>query len=291
MSKKKGSAAPPPPAVEQEPKKRAIDFRWIPIDFLVPNTWNPNHQDDLTFNLLQDEIAETGLIDPVEVVPLEDGMYRIIGGEHRWRAAKNLGHEEVPCIVLTEAKWTDEDLQKFVTVRLNVIHGKLDPDKFLVLYKDMAAKYGEEAMQRMMGYADSQKFQKMLGWVKKGLKDSLPKEMAKDVEEATKEVKSVEDLGRIIQELFNKYGETVNQSFMVFTFGKQQHIYIGMDAKMRRAMDKVMECCRLLGQDINDFMKPVVDECLKKAVSSIEEKKQADAVSGSAPVAVIKTGW
>lgn len=271
----------------EELKKRPIRFEYLNIDLIVPNAWNPNAQDELTFNLLQDEIAEVGLIDPIEVVPLEDGMFRIIGGEHRWRAAKNLGYFEVPCIILTDNKWTEEDLQKFVTVRLNVIHGKLDPEKFLTLYKEMAGKYGEEAMQRMMGYADSKAFQRTLGWVKKGLKESLPKEMAKEVEDATKEVKSVADLEKIIQDLFNKYGETVNQSFMVFTYGKQQHIYIQMSAKLRRAMDKVMTFSNVACKDINEVLERVILQALPELSRELEEVQR----SQSEAPKVIKEEW
>lgn len=303
MGRKKAVVDPPLPdevipevelgvePVAPEAKKRSIAFKWVPIDQVVPNAWNINVQDDITFNLLQDEIAEVGLIDPIEVVPTEDDVYVILGGEHRWRAAKNLGHVEVPCILLTDTKWKDVDLQKFVTVRLNVIHGKVDSDKFVVLYNEMAAKYGQDAMQRLMGYADTQQFQKLLGWVKKGLKQSLPKEMAQEVEEATKDVKSVQDLQNIIQELFQKYGDTISQSFMVFTYGKQQHIYVSMDAKMRRSMDRVMECCRFTGQDMNDFLRPLFDDFAKKAAIEIERKKQVDAVHGPTNVASDKPEW
>jgi hypothetical protein len=294
MGRKKAVAEaqiPETAEVSSEPKKRNIDFKWVPIDRIIPNSWNVNTQDDLTFNLLQDEIAEVGLIDPLEVVPMEDDVYVILGGEHRWRAAKNLGYEEVPCIILTDTKWADQDLCRFVTVRLNVIHGKVDGDKFVVLYNDLAQKYGADSMQRLMGYTDTQQFQKMLGWVKKGLKQSLPKEMAQQVDEATKEVKSVADLSRIIQEMFNKYGETLSQDFMVFTYGKQSHIYVAMSAQMRRSMDRVMECCRFTGQSINDFLKPVFDECARKAVVEIEGKKQEEAVKGPSDVASAKPEW
>jgi hypothetical protein len=294
MGRKKASVEAQEPEtakVSADPKKRNIDFKWVPIDQIIPNSWNVNTQDEITFNILQDEIAEVGLIDPIEVVALEEDVYVILGGEHRWRAAKNLGFEEVPCILLTDTKWKDQDLQKFVTVRLNVIHGKVDSDKFVVLYNELAQKYGADSMQRLMGYADTQQFQKMLGWVKKGLKQSLPKEMGQQIEDATKEVKSVADLSKIIQDLFNKYGETVNQSFMVFTYGKQQHVYIAMDAKLRKSMDRVMECCRFTGQDINDFLRPIFDEFTKKAAIDIERKKQEEAVNGSSAVASAKPEW
>lgn len=271
--------------------KRPIDFQYLPIDLIVPNPWNPNVQDEITFNLLQDEIAEVGLIDPIEVVPLDDGTYMILGGEHRWRAAKALGHEEIPSILLTDEKWKDEDLRRFITVRLNVIHGKLDPDKFMTLYRGLSSKYGEESMQRMLGYSDSKAFQKMLGWAKKNLKASLPKEMAGEVDAAIKDVKNVADLSNIVQEMFQRYGETMNQSFMIFTHGKQQHLFIALDAKGRRAMDRVLQCCKLLGQDINEFFRPILDECSKRASIEIEKKKQEEAASGSTSVADPKSEW
>jgi len=281
---KKRSAEPPTPT------KRAIDFQWLPIDKLIPNAWNPNKEDDLTFNLLKDEIAEVGFVDPIQVVALDDGTYLILGGEHRWRAASDLGHEEVPCVLLTDTKFKETDLQKFVTVRWNAIHGKLDPEKFLALYKEMASKYGEEPMQRLLGYSDSKAFQRMLGWVKKGIKESLPKEMAGDVDKAMKETKTMADLGNVIQDLFQKYGETCSQSFLVFDYGKQRHVYIACDAKMRRSLDRFLESCRILGCDINEAMRPVIDEFTKKAAIEVERKMQDEAVGGSSTSSVAGKG-
>jgi hypothetical protein len=280
--------APEPVGADE---KRRLDMRYIPIDLIIPNSWNANVMDDLTFNRLQDEIAEVGFIDPLEVVPNDEGFFVIIGGEHRWRSAKNLGFTEVPCVVLGDAKWKDQDLQKFVTVRLNVIHGGLDPDKFVVLYNEMADKYGADSIQHLMGMTDTQKFQKMLGWVKKGLKTSLPKEMATQIDDATKEVKSVADLSRIIQELFNRYGETVNQSFMVFVYGKQQHIYVQMDVKMRRAMEQVMEASRVLNKDINELLLPVFEGLAKSTNIQIEAQKMSEALNPAGPVAQKKEEW
>ncbi len=285
MARKKNE----PDVTPVEPK-RPIQFKYLPIDLLVPNTWNINVQDELTFARLQDEIAEVGMIDPVEVVPTLEGLFVIIGGEHRWRAAKNLNHEEVPCVILTDEKWADGDLQKFVSVRMNVIHGKVDADKFVILYNEMANKYGADSLQRLLGYTDSRGFQKMLGWVKKGLKQSLPKEMAGEIEEATKEATSIADVSRIVQELFQKYGDTLASSFMVFTYGKQAHIYVKMSAKMRRSMDRVMEFCRTTGQDINQVMAPAVDECVRKATVELE-KARAETKEAPPVVAADTPEW
>jgi ParB-like chromosome segregation protein Spo0J len=256
------------------------DLKYLPVDLLVPNSWNPQDQDEVTFQRLVDEVKpdSTGFIDVVQVVAMEDGTYRILGGEHRWMAAKAADIEEVPCIVLQGEKWKDEDLQKFVTVRLNTIRGKIDPEKFLKLYREMAEKYGTEALQGLMGYTDQKAFQRLVDGVKKGMRKSLPKDMSDEFEAKAKEAKTVEDLQKIIQTLFTKYGDTVKHSFMIFTHGKQEHIYITMDRKMVRAMTKVAEYCKLTGADINEFMAPITNEYMKEATKRLAaEKKDQEA--------------
>lgn len=253
---------------------KKLDLRYIPIDLIHPNDWNPQGQDELTFQRLCDEIRDVGFVDPLEVVPMDDGTYRIIGGEHRWQAAKVVGLEELPCAVMMDAKWQDEDLQKFATVRLNVLKGKLDPEKFAKLYGEMAEKYGAEALQQLMGYVDTKGFQKLVGDVKRGMKKSLPKELQDEFDEKAKDAKTVEDLSNIIQHLFAKHGDTVSLSYMVFTYGKSEHVYVQMNSKAKKALDKVLSYCRSTDLDINDFLAPVIEEAGKKALKELEKAKR-----------------
>lgn len=237
-----------------------VDLKHLPIDLIVPNAWNPQKQDELTFQRLCDEIRDVGFVDPLEVVPMDDGTYRILGGEHRWQAAKLVGLDEVPCVVLVDKKWQDEDLQKFTTIRLNVLKGKMDPEKFAKLYGEMADKYGAESLQQLMGYVDTKGFQKLVGDVKRGMKKSLPKELQDEFDEKAKEAKTVEDLSNIIQHLFAKHGDTVNLSFMIFSYGKQEHIYLQMDRETKKAVDKIIAYCKQTEQDINDVIGPVLKD-------------------------------
>jgi len=250
-----------------------VELKHIPIDLICPNSWNPQSQDEITFQRLVDEIRDVGFLDPLEVVPLDDGTYRIIGGEHRWQAAKVIGLEELPCSVLVDAKWQDEDLQKFVTVRLNVLKGKLDPEKFAKLYGEMATKYGADALQQLMGYTDTKAFQKVVGDVKRGLKKSLPKDLQDEFDEKAKEAKTVEDLSNILQHLFAKHGDTVNLSFMVFSFGKQEHTYVQMNRQTKKALDKVLAYCRHANEDINDFLAPLIEEAGKQALLGLDRAR------------------
>lgn len=157
---------------------------------------------------------------------------------------------------------------KLVTVRLNTISGKLDPEKFSKLYEEMATKYGAESLQTLFGFSDANALAKALGGLKDSLKKALPKAMHGAIDAAAKEAKSIQDLSSIVQHLFQKYGDTViDLSFMVFAYNKSNHIYITMSKDMRKSMDKVLNYCQKTKQDINVVLAPMIDEWAKTAES------------------------
>ncbi|MGB5215076.1 MAG: ParB/RepB/Spo0J family partition protein, partial [Anderseniella sp.] len=204
-----------------------LDVRELDIESIESNAWNPNKMGEDAFNRLVKEIEDVGFLDPVQVVELDTGKFRLLGGEHRLEAMRTLGRASVPAVVLKGEKWKDEDLQKMVTVRLNVLKGNLDPGRMALLYDEMAAKYGDDALQDLFAYTDKGAFDKMLAGIQRGLKSAgLPKQAQKKFNAATKEIKSVEDLSMILNDMFSKYGDTVEQDFMVFTYGKKDHVYV-----------------------------------------------------------------
>ncbi|MFN4337340.1 MAG: ParB/RepB/Spo0J family partition protein, partial [Candidatus Nitrosocaldus sp.] len=93
---------------------------WISIDLLHEDKNNPNAMDEYEFNALVREISLHGIIQPIITrlcrCDLIDGEHRcIVGGEHRWRAARQLMMKEVPCIDISI-----DDLQaKILMVNLN----------------------------------------------------------------------------------------------------------------------------------------------------------------------------
>ena len=214
----------------------------IDIDKIVANEWNPNVMDDETFNRLAEEIEEVGFVDPIQVVPMENDTFRIIGGEHRWRALRILGYEEVPCVLLGDEQWKDEDLQKFVTMRLNAIRGKIDPQKFMEMYNDLADRYEEDALQALMGVADDDAWKQMTKDVRKGLKEAgAPKEVLKKFDESTKELKTVDDLSTIINKAFTEFGDTLDKNFMWFSFGTKNHLYVQCEKPTWNIVRKMMK--------------------------------------------------
>jgi hypothetical protein len=256
--------------------------RLIPIDLIDANTWNPNQQDDPTFDRLKTELEEAGrLIDPIQVVPTDNGRYMVIGGEHRYRAAMALGWKKIPGTLLTEDRWKNTDVAKFLTVKLNVLSGKLNPEKMASLYDEMAEKYGEDALQGLFSFTDADQWNKLVKGIHAGLKKSLPKPLADKFEKITKDADASVDLGKIINQLFAEYGETVDQSFMVFTYGGKEHLYVTMTEDTRKAMRKVRGYCKKNNRDINDIIAPLTEVWLKAVQQAAKTDPESDPVSSA----------
>lgn len=59
------------------------------MSLIEPNKKQPRrHFDEDKINALAESISEHGLIQPIIITPSENGMYKIVAGERRWRAAK-----------------------------------------------------------------------------------------------------------------------------------------------------------------------------------------------------------
>jgi ParB/RepB/Spo0J family partition protein len=239
----------------------------LDVDSLVPDPENPNEMDAKEFEMLVETIKEVGFLDPVTVAELSNGDYAIIGGEHRAKAARVLGMKTIPCDVVQGEKWESADLRHFQNVRLNVIHGKLNPEKMLAMYNKMASKYGDKAI-KLLGFASDTGLMKILKDVKSEMKASLPPEMAKEFEEKAKNARTVNDLEKIIRHLFEAHGDTMHYNFMVFSWGGKEHIYISLDKDVHDSMKKIMNKAKkdkinindLLGAAINDIANSITDK-------------------------------
>jgi len=70
-----------------------------PVDQIVPMVGQPRSViDPANLQELVDSIAESGVISPV-LLKREEGRYRLIAGERRWRAAKIAGLAKIPALV------------------------------------------------------------------------------------------------------------------------------------------------------------------------------------------------
>jgi len=126
-------------------------FLDIAIDRLKPNPlqprkkWNPESLAELA-----QSIRETGILQPVVVVPDEEN-YKIIVGERRWRAAKKIGLQTIPVLIrnLTEAQQHEamliENLQRedLNPIEIANAYQKMTQD-FSYTQEDVAKKVGKD---------------------------------------------------------------------------------------------------------------------------------------------------
>lgn len=112
-----------------------IEFKEIGIEELRPNPWNPNRMHPELLAKLAAEIRRKGMILPVVVRKMERG-FQIIDGEHRWRAAKQLGLKKLPCIVAE----MDESEARLKTLQLNRLRGEDDPELLARLLRELNAE-------------------------------------------------------------------------------------------------------------------------------------------------------
>jgi len=217
----------------------------IDINLLEPAEFNPNKMPDKKFNKLVERIAEQGFKDPISVVPLEDGRYRIIEGEHRWRAGKYLDMSQVPVFIHTD--W-DDDKQKFEIVKSNILKGEIDVEKFTKLVNGLNDKYENDILSDMMGFTDEAEFGKFYEKVRSGLPDEL-----KDKLDAVKdEIKTIDDLSNILNRLFREYGSTLEQGFMMFDYGGKDNIWIKCNDHLWKKVVEIKNKCTAESKDIND---------------------------------------
>lgn len=83
---------------------------------------NANRFDPARFELLKQAIRDKGFLQPVLTRPLEGNNYEIIDGHHRVRAAKELGLEKVPMVVVD----ADADEAAVLALGMNRLRGELN---------------------------------------------------------------------------------------------------------------------------------------------------------------------
>jgi ParB family transcriptional regulator, chromosome partitioning protein len=72
----------------------------IPVGKLQASPYQPRrHFDDAALEELSASIKRHGVVQPLVVTPAKDGIYTLIAGERRWRAATLAGLNTVPAII------------------------------------------------------------------------------------------------------------------------------------------------------------------------------------------------
>ena len=126
------------------------DIQEVDINLVHANLYNPNKMDSRTYKLTLKSIEEDGLIGAILVRehPDKPNEFMIIDGEHRWRAAKELGYKKIK--IEFAAKDTPEAM--ISTLRLNKTRGENDPIKEAEVIHEIHKTYSTEEIEDKLGY-------------------------------------------------------------------------------------------------------------------------------------------
>lgn len=123
----------------------------IPVGQLQASPYQPRrHFDETALAELSSSIKRHGVVQPLVVTPAKDGIYTLIAGERRWRAAQAAGLEKVPVIIRSS-----EELEQLeIALIENVQRVDLSPleqavsierlhEQFSLSYDEIAKRLGK----------------------------------------------------------------------------------------------------------------------------------------------------
>jgi ParB family transcriptional regulator, chromosome partitioning protein len=127
------------PAIKLTSMSELSETQHLRVDAIVPNryqprqTFSPHELAELTASLKQ-----SGLLQPILVRRKGDGIYELISGERRWRAAKEAGLETIQAVI---RNCGDEESVVLALVE-NLQRADLNPMEMAKAYHRMMNEYG-----------------------------------------------------------------------------------------------------------------------------------------------------
>lgn len=245
----------------------------VPLHLLQPAPWNITKPSKRSLNLLISNIREVGFIETAVVVPkttgasfvtegnhVTSGEFRILSGHDKVLAATQVGMTEIPCFILPDT--TSEETQKLLTVRMNTIKKKLDPQTFMKLYYDLASNKAEETVKSQMMFSNEEELESLLKRDIAVQRQALPTEELKEALDAQKpKIKSVEDLANVVQELASRTGSTnLDKGYAIFTYGGQESIYVAMDKELREKIHKLVDRASVENRHISEIFNETMQQ-------------------------------
>jgi len=127
------------PTTKPAPMPELPEVQHLRIDSIVPNRFQPRQVfSPQELAELSASLKQSGLLQPILVRRKGDGMYELISGERRWRAAKEAGLETVQAVI---RNCGDEESIVFSLVE-NLQREDLNPMEVARAYNRMMKEFG-----------------------------------------------------------------------------------------------------------------------------------------------------
>ncbi len=122
----------------------------VRLSEIEPNREQPRKEfDEEALSQLADSIAAHGVLQPLLVRPTQSGIYQIVAGERRWRAARLAGLTEVPALI---RELSDEETDQVALIE-NLQRENLNALETAQGYKSLMEKYSmtQEQVAEVVG--------------------------------------------------------------------------------------------------------------------------------------------
>lgn len=126
----------------------------LKITDIEPNKYQPRREFDAEkLESLAESVKEHGVIQPLIVVKNPSGLYTIVAGERRWRAAKLAGLKTVPVVI---KEYTPEQVAQIALIE-NLQREDLNPIEEALGYQSLIDEYSmtQEDISKTIGKSRS----------------------------------------------------------------------------------------------------------------------------------------
>jgi ParB family transcriptional regulator, chromosome partitioning protein len=127
------------PAIKPVSMPELPEVQHLRIDAIVPNRYQPRQSfSSQELAELTASLKQNGLLQPILVRRKGDGIYEIISGERRWRAAKEAGLETIQAVI---RNCGDEESVVLALIE-NIQRADLNPMEMAKTYHRMMNEFG-----------------------------------------------------------------------------------------------------------------------------------------------------
>ncbi|MEM4958296.1 MAG: ParB N-terminal domain-containing protein [Nanopusillaceae archaeon] len=225
----------------------------VPISKILPIPENVRRMNKTEYELLKRSIREVGFADPIQVIELRDGNYRVLNGQHRLDALKDLGFTEAQVIVVGREcgegeSWLErgddcyDELRYWIDVfRLNNIMGKWVVPRAAMriadIIKAVKDRKAPDELKAMLGFTG-----------RSSIYDRVVKELVeggKAVKELRSEAKTKDDL---VQVLRNALSRARSRGAAIFVWNNIVYaLFLVNDDKSLWIVDRLVRASQVLG--------------------------------------------
>jgi ParB family transcriptional regulator, chromosome partitioning protein len=127
------------PAIKPASMSELSEVQHLRVDAIVPNRYQPRQMFPLQeLAELTASLKQSGLLQPILVRRKGDGIYELISGERRWRAAKDAGLETIQAVI---RNCGDEESVVLALIE-NLQRADLNPMEMARAYHRMMNEFG-----------------------------------------------------------------------------------------------------------------------------------------------------